>query len=575
MDLRPRFRQFLLVALLAAASLVVPTGPAAAFGTAMRIRNVDTGRVIAVAGADLAADGVNLVSAAYVGDWSQTFFEYTLGHPHSKLVNRAPNGLERVFDQKVEDGRTVTLWGNCCNDNQKWWMGIVDNIPNAYKIVNLQSGNCVTDVGAGRPLETRPCQPGQPQSWLFDTSPPPAPAPPPPVTPNAPNTPTRAPATAVAPAVPGRTESARTAAPVSPASSGTPPVAPSATSAATGPATTAGGPGRTGIAPWWWVLLAGILLAGGMLAPPICRRLWARRGPKSPPAPVTPLAPPANDATTVVRPVGEPEPMTDIGGRYRLLRRIAAGGMGGVWLGTDLVLERSVAVKLLHAELAGQPGFLARFRSEARIMAGLDHPNVARIHDYGETADGAPYLVMEYVNGSTLGALLDEEPTLDPARTLDLLAQAADALSAAHALGVVHRDVKPANLLLRPDGTLVLTDFGIARGLRADHETTAGAVLGTAAYLAPEQAAGEPVTPAADLYSLGVVGYRCLTGRPPFTADHPVRVALKHIHEPPPPLPATVPEAVRAVIEKAMAKDPALRYDSAQSLAAAARHAQH
>ncbi|WP_018351378.1 serine/threonine protein kinase [Longispora albida] len=257
------------------------------------------------------------------------------------------------------------------------------------------------------------------------------------------------------------------------------------------------------------------------------------------------------------------------GGRYRLDRRIAAGGMGEVWRGADTLLGRPVAVKLMHAGLTGQRGFRERFVTEARVMAALDHPGVVPVYDYGEER-GTAYLVMEFVEGRTLGAVLDDEGTLPPDRVLDLVAQAAGALAAAHARGVVHRDVKPANLLVRPSGQLVLTDFGIARS-EGGHRTTAGAVLGTASYMAPEQVDGDDLTPAADQYSLGVVAYRCLTGRVPFTGEGPAQIALQHVTAEPPPLPESVPVHVRSLVERAMAKDPGARFASAADLAAACR----
>ncbi|GIG62922.1 hypothetical protein Lfu02_72940 [Longispora fulva] len=261
-----------------------------------------------------------------------------------------------------------------------------------------------------------------------------------------------------------------------------------------------------------------------------------------------------------------------INGRYRLTDRIAVGGMGQVWRATDLVLDRTVAVKLLRAEFAGRPGFGDRFRAEARLTATIRHPGVVRIHDYGEL-DGAGYLVMEFVEGESLAALLDRVGTLEPARTMELLAQAAEALAAAHRHGIIHRDIKPANLLIRADGGLVLTDFGIAHAAGTDPGTTLGDLVGTASYLAPEQATGDEVTPAADLYSLGVVGYRCLTGNPPFTGDNPIQIAVKHIQASPAPLPVSVPAGVREVVERAMRKAPGERYADATAFAVAARKA--
>lgn len=265
-----------------------------------------------------------------------------------------------------------------------------------------------------------------------------------------------------------------------------------------------------------------------------------------------------------------------LGGRYRLDERIATGGMGDVWKAQDTVLGRTVAVKIMQSALLEEPGFVERFRAEARVMATINHPGVVKVYDYGETqVDGGghiAYLVMEYVDGEALSRTLTRVGRLTPQRTLDLLAQAGDALQAAHDHGIVHRDVKPGNLLVRPDGRLVLTDFGIARSAMSGQLTTAGSILGTASYVSPEQASGSSaITPASDVYSLGVVGYQCLSGRRPFEGDNPVQVAMKHIRDTPPPLPADVPPAVRQLVERAMAKDPGQRWPGAASMADAAR----
>src|SRR4051812_23561048 len=212
-----------------------------------------------------------------------------------------------------------------------------------------------------------------------------------------------------------------------------------------------------------------------------------------------------------------------LGDRYRLDEKIATGGMGDVWRAEDTVLGRQVAVKLLRSEHAVDPDFVERFRAEARHSAALSHPSIAAVHDYGETDDDGtplPYLVMELIPGEPLSALLARTGALSVDRTLDLVANAADALQAAHDSGVIHRDVKPGNILVRPEwevgagtGGIALTDFGIARATNdPGHLTRSGLVLGTAYYLAPEQAAGQNLTPATDLYALGVVAYECLSG---------------------------------------------------------------
>jgi serine/threonine protein kinase len=266
-------------------------------------------------------------------------------------------------------------------------------------------------------------------------------------------------------------------------------------------------------------------------------------------------------------------PGTVLGGRYRLTEHIAGGGMGDVWRGIDDVLGRTVAVKILLPSLVAEPGFAARFRDEARTMATINHPGVVNVYDYGADG-GVTYLVMEYVEGDALSKTLAQVGRLTPQRTMSLIAQAADALQAAHEKGIVHRDVKPANLLVRPNGTLVLTDFGIARReAAATHLTVAGSVLGTASYISPEQASGHGATPLSDVYGLGVVAYQCLAGRRPFEGGSPIEIAVQHVEAVPPPLPPDVPPPVRAVVEHCLAKSPGARFPTAAALAAAARAA--
>ncbi|MEV4621648.1 protein kinase [Asanoa sp. NPDC049573] len=261
-----------------------------------------------------------------------------------------------------------------------------------------------------------------------------------------------------------------------------------------------------------------------------------------------------------------------LGGRYRLDERIAGGGMGDVWRATDEVLGRTVAVKILLPALLEEPGFAARFRGEARTMATINHPGVVDVYDYGSDQQIA-FLVMEYVEGDALSRTLGRVGRLTPARTMALVAQAADALQAAHEKGIVHRDVKPGNLLVRPNGTLVLTDFGIARSAIVGQLTAAGSVLGTASYISPEQAAGAIATPSSDVYALGVVAYQCLSGRRPFEGDNPLEIAMKHVRDTPRPLPGDIPPAIRSIVERAMAKDPAARWPTAAAFSAVARQA--
>ncbi|WNB85575.1 serine/threonine-protein kinase [Cellulomonas sp. ATA003] len=257
---------------------------------------------------------------------------------------------------------------------------------------------------------------------------------------------------------------------------------------------------------------------------------------------------------------------TALGGRYRLDRLIAVGGMGEVWVGHDLSLRRSVAVKVLRTEFAGDPGFLERFRTEARNAASLTHPNIAATYDYGEQS-GSSYLVMELVDGEPLSDLLEREPVLPEARLLPVLAQTARALDAAHAVGVVHRDVKPGNILLGPGGRVKITDFGVSTAPDQAPMTATGMVMGTAQYLSPEQAVGRPATALSDLYSLGVVAYEALAGKRPFTGPTAVDIAVAHVNDPVPPLPPHVSRPVADVVRRLLAKDPADRPASAGALA--------
>jgi serine/threonine protein kinase len=257
-------------------------------------------------------------------------------------------------------------------------------------------------------------------------------------------------------------------------------------------------------------------------------------------------------------------------GRYRLETRIAAGGMGEVWRARDTRLDRIVAVKLLRPEYAGSPEFRDRLRLEARHAAMLSHPGVVQVRDYDDgSAGGVPYLVMEYVAGPSLAAVLRAEGTLSPGRVLDLIAQAAEALACAHAAGIVHRDMKPGNMLV-DGGRVKLADFGIAQAAGAFPVTLPGLVIGTPAYLSPEQVAGLPATPASDLYGLGIVAYECLTGRPPFGGG-PFAVALAHREQPPPPLPGTVPGPATELVAALTAKDPRRRPRDALAVAEWAR----
>ncbi|GHD11227.1 protein kinase domain-containing protein [Zhihengliuella salsuginis] len=258
-----------------------------------------------------------------------------------------------------------------------------------------------------------------------------------------------------------------------------------------------------------------------------------------------------------------------LGGRFKLTDRIAIGGMGEVWKAQDLVLGRMVAIKILKEEYTGDPGFLKRFRAEARHTALLNHNGVASVFDYGEE-EGSAYLVMELVPGRPLSAIIERERVLNADRTLSIVAQTARALAAAHELGLVHRDVKPGNILILPDGRVKITDFGIARLADQVPLTATGQVMGTAQYLSPEQATGQQATGSSDVYSLGVIGYECLAGRRPFSGESQIAIALAQVNDTPPPLPDTVDPHVRALMMSMLAKDPGDRPANATKLAEAA-----
>jgi hypothetical protein len=258
-----------------------------------------------------------------------------------------------------------------------------------------------------------------------------------------------------------------------------------------------------------------------------------------------------------------------LGDRYELQHLIASGGMGRVWRARDRLLNRPVAVKVLRSEFTGNPAFVARFRAEAQHAAVLHHPNIATVFDYGEAdvaGERLAYLVMELVEGESLSELLHRERRLDVPRTLTILRSTAAALAVAHAAGLVHRDVKPGNVLMARDGTVKITDFGIAWSASSVPLTQTGQVIGTAHYLSPEQAQGAKATPASDVYALGAVAYECLAGRRAFEGENSVQIAVMQIRDHPDPLPGNVPPAVRQLIERTMVKDPADRFPDGAAL---------
>lgn len=256
---------------------------------------------------------------------------------------------------------------------------------------------------------------------------------------------------------------------------------------------------------------------------------------------------------------------TTLGGRYVLRSLLAVGGMGEVWRGTDADLERDVAVKVLKDGAAENETFLKRFRNEATNAAGLLHANIAQVYDFGDH-DGTPYLVMELVEGEPLSTILEREHTLDETRLVTLLRHTCRGLDAAHAAGVMHRDVKPGNLLVQEGDHVKITDFGVSRGTDQTTLTATGMVMGTAQYLAPELALGKPATPASDLYAMGIIAFEAVVGKRPFTAASAVDIAISQVNDPVPPLPEGVSPDLAALILKLLEKNPRRRPHSALEL---------
>src|SRR3954470_22763798 len=265
---------------------------------------------------------------------------------------------------------------------------------------------------------------------------------------------------------------------------------------------------------------------------------------------------------------------TMVDGRYRAQKRLGAGGMAEVWCAEDEVLGRRVALKLLGSRFAEDPEFRERFRREAQSAAGLAHPNIVGIFDRAEW-EGTPYIAMELVDGRTLKELVTERGPLPPTVAVNFTEQILQALAYAHRRGLVHRDIKPQNVIVDADGTAKVADFGIARAANSEMTQT-GSIVGTVQYLSPEQAQGLPVDRRSDLYSVGIVLYELLTGRVPFDAEAPVSVALKQVSEhpvPPSQLRPGIPRALEAVVMRALEKDPARRFQSAEEFISALEEA--
>lgn len=255
-----------------------------------------------------------------------------------------------------------------------------------------------------------------------------------------------------------------------------------------------------------------------------------------------------------------------LGDRYRLVRQIAVGGMGEVWVAHDQSLARDVAAKVLKEQYAGNEDFLERLRTEARNAAGLSHENIAQLFDYGEQ-NGSGYLILELIVGEPMSDLLEREPVLPLRRLLPILSQTARGLHAAHVGGVVHRDVKPGNILLEHGSTVKITDFGVSLGANQVPMTATGMVMGTAQYLSPEQAIGRPATGASDIYALGIVAYESLVGHRPFTGATAVDIAVAHVNEAVPPLPSTIHKGLGTLVMQMLEKEPEKRPRSAAALA--------
>jgi eukaryotic-like serine/threonine-protein kinase len=261
---------------------------------------------------------------------------------------------------------------------------------------------------------------------------------------------------------------------------------------------------------------------------------------------------------------------TVVNNRYSIVRALGGGGMARVYLARDEVLDRDVALKVLREQYADDEEFVERFKREAQSVAALSHPHIVQVYDRGKAGDGASYIAMEYVPGGTLKERISRSGPLGAGAATSIALQIAEALQAAHERGVIHRDIKPHNVLLTSSGDAKVTDFGIARAVSAATISQRSMVLGTASYMSPEQAMGKPVTPKSDLYSLGVVLYEMLTGELPYTAENPVAVSMKHVNEPlcaPREVNPEIPEGMNALVTNLLAKDAEERYENATELA--------
>lgn len=281
--------------------------------------------------------------------------------------------------------------------------------------------------------------------------------------------------------------------------------------------------------------------------------------------PLDPIATSTAQATNAQKAVASLKVGMKISGRYLLLSRLAIGGMGEVWQTLDEKTGERLAIKILRPELAGKKLFLSRLQIEAYNASRVHHPNLAEVHASGEDT-GLGWISMELVDGVSLTEILDQEHILETDFLLSVLYQTADALSAVHGAGIVHRDIKPGNIMVTPTGEVKLTDFGISKAPGQANLTQAGMVMGTAQYLPPEQAMGQPATPAGDLYALGVIAYEALAGKRPFTGDKPVDIAFAHVNKPVPPLPESVAPSLRELVMQLLEKEPQKRLSSAARL---------